>query len=164
MSDGLRIPGGYHKSPPHQDWRSTQGSLDSLVLWAPTTPSTLHEYPLEVVPRSHLFGLLTTAPHVMTPMVSDARITEAAFRPLSVEPGDVAVFSTFLVHRTGERGDRLVRIAFSARYNNALETTYVEHGYPTPYKYYYQTDLIYEGFPTTEDLAAVFPEAAVRAT
>src|SRR5258705_263262 len=37
MSDALKIPNGYHKSPPHQDWRSMQGSLDSIVLWLPTT-------------------------------------------------------------------------------------------------------------------------------
>jgi phytanoyl-CoA hydroxylase len=160
MSDVLRIPGGYHKSPPHQDWRSMQGSLDAVVLWAPTTPVTEHSHPLQVAPRSHLLGLLDTAPHIMTPMVSDPRITEDAYVSLAMQPGDVVAFSSFLVHRTGEAGDGQVRIAFSTRYNNAEEPTYVEHGYPTPYKYSYRTDLMVPDFPKPADIAHIFPDAA----
>jgi ectoine hydroxylase-related dioxygenase (phytanoyl-CoA dioxygenase family) len=159
MSETLRIPGGYHKSPPHQDWRSMQGSLDSVVLWAPTTPVTATSHPLEVIPGSHLYGLLDTVEHIMTPTVSDPRITEDQYRPLPMEPGDVVIFSSFLVHRTGETGDGNVRIAFSTRFNNAAEPTYVEHGYPTPYKYSYQTDLIVPDFPKPADLRTIFPDA-----
>jgi ectoine hydroxylase-related dioxygenase (phytanoyl-CoA dioxygenase family) len=159
MSETLRIPGGYHKSPPHQDWRSMQGSLDSVVLWSPTTPVTATSHPLEVIPGSHLYGLLDTVEHIMTPTVSDPRITEDQYRPLPMQPGDVVIFSSFLVHRTGETGDGNVRIAFSTRFNNAAEPTYVEHGYPTPYKYSYQTDLIVPDFPKAADLRKIFPDA-----
>jgi ectoine hydroxylase-related dioxygenase (phytanoyl-CoA dioxygenase family) len=159
MSDDLKIPNGYHKSPPHQDWRSMQGSLDSMVFWVPTTPVTAQSHPLEVVPGSHLLGLLTTMEHIMTPTVDDPRITEDVFVPLSMDPGDLVVFSSFLVHRTGAQGDGKIRIAFSGRFNNADEASYVEHSYPTPYRYSYQTELIYEGFPTLQDLSAVFPAA-----
>lgn len=159
MSEALKIPGGYHKSPPHQDWRSMQGSLDAIVLWIPTTPVTVRSHPLEVVPRSHLLGLLPTVEHIMTPAVNDPRITEDAYLPLAMQPGDVVAFSSFLVHRTGEQGDGNVRLAFSGRYNNAAEPTYVEHAYPTPYKYSYQTDLIVPNFPTPDDVATIFPDA-----
>jgi hypothetical protein len=159
MSEVLRIPGGYHKSPPHQDWRSMQGSLDSIVLWAPTTPVTETSHPLQVVPRSHLLGLLETAEHIMTPTVADPRITEDAYVSLPMQPGDVVVFSSFLVHRTGETGDGNVRIAFSTRYNNAAEPTWLAHGYPTPYKYSYRTDLMVPDFPTIQDLTRIFPDA-----
>jgi phytanoyl-CoA hydroxylase len=160
MSDALRIPGGYHKSPPHQDWRSMQASLDSIVLWVPTTPVTETSYPLQVAPRSHLLGLLDTVEHIMTPAVSDPRVTEDQFLSLPMQPGDVVAFSTFLVHRTGETGDGKVRIAFSTRFSNAAEPTYVEHGYPTPYKYSYRTDLMVPDFPTLKDIATIFPDAA----
>ncbi len=76
-----------------------------------------------------------------------------------MEPGDVIAFSSFLVHRTSDEGDGLTRIALSGRFNNALEQTYVAHGYPTPYKYSYQTDLMFKDFPTASDLAKIFPEA-----
>lgn len=159
ISDLLKIPGGYHKSPPHQDWRSIQGSLDSIVLWAPTTPVTEQSHPLEVVPRSHLFGLCPTVEHIQTPAVEDPRIREEDYVPLAMEPGDVVAFSTFLVHRTGEQGDGKVRVAYSGRFNNAAEPTFVEHGYPTPYKYSYQTDLIVPDFPKGEHLRTIFPAA-----
>lgn len=159
ISDLLKIPGGYHKSPPHQDWRSIQGSLDSIVLWAPTTPVSEQSHPLEVVPRSHLFGLCPTVEHIQTPAVEDPRIREEDYVPLAMEPGDVVAFSTFLVHRTGEQGDGKVRVAYSGRFNNAAEPTFVEHGYPTPYKYSYQTDLIVPDFPKAEHLRTIFPAA-----
>jgi phytanoyl-CoA hydroxylase len=160
ISDELKIPNGYHKSPPHQDWRSMQGSLDSIVYWIPTTSVTVRSNPLEVVPKSHLLGLLNTVEHIMTPSVSDPRITDDSFIPIEVEPGDVIFFSSFLVHRTSKQDDGLVRIALSGRLNNALEKTYVEHGYPTPYKYSYRTDLMFENFPSLADVAAIFPGAA----
>jgi hypothetical protein len=159
MSDDLKIPNGYHKTPPHQDWRSVQGSLDCVVLWLPTTPVSESSHPLEIVPRSHLLGLLPTAEHIMTPTVDDARISPDRFVPIPVEPGDVIAFSSFMVHRTGEQGDGLVRTALSGRFNNAAEPTFVQHGFPTPYSYSYRKDLMFENFPTVEDLETVFPGA-----
>lgn len=114
---------------------------------------------MEFVPKSHLLGLLDTVEHIMTPTVSDPRITDDKYVPIPAEPGDIVFFSSFMVHRTGEDDDGLVRIALSGRFNNALEKTYVEHGYPTPYKYSYQTDLIYENFPTLDEVATIFPAA-----
>jgi hypothetical protein len=160
MTSDLKIPNGYHKSPPHQDWRSMQGSLDSVVFWIPTTLVTERSNPMEFVPGSHLLGLLDTVENLMTPTVNDPRITEDKYIPIPARPGDAIFFSSFMVHRTSEHDDGLVRIALSGRFNNAKEKTYVEHGYPTPYKYSYQTDLIYKDFPSQADLAAIFPAAA----
>lgn len=162
MSGDLKVPNGYHKTPPHQEWRSMQGSLDSIVFWIPTTPVSATSNPMEVVPRSHLLGLLDTVDHIMTPAVSDPRIADDKYIPIEAMPGDIVVLSSFLVHRTSEVDDGLVRIALSGRFNNAREKTYVEHGYPTPYKYSYQTELLHEGFPTLSDIAAIFPAAAVE--
>jgi phytanoyl-CoA hydroxylase len=159
MTGDLKIPNGYHRSPGHQDWRSMQGSLDSIVFWMPTTPVTAKSNPIEFVPKSHLLGLLDTVDHIQTPTVSDPRITEDKYVPIPVEPGDIIFFSSFMVHRTSEADDGLVRMALSGRFNNAREKTYVEHGYPTPYKYSYQKNLIYEGFPTLADVATIFPAA-----
>jgi phytanoyl-CoA hydroxylase len=160
VSEALKVPGGYHKTPPHQEWRSMQGSLDGIVFWLPMTPVSARSNPMELVPRSHLLGLIDTVEHIMTPAVSDPRITDDKFVPITAEPGDIVCFSSFMVHRTSEADDGLVRIALSGRFNNAREKTYVEHGYPMPYKYSYRTDLMYDGFPTLADVAAIFPAAA----
>ena len=95
----------------------------------------------------------------MTPSTSDERVREEDFTPIPVDPGDVIAFSSFLVHRTGEEGDGHVRIALSGRFNNASEHTFVEHGYPTPYSYTYRKDLMFEKFPSPDDLRTVFPSA-----
>jgi len=158
IADDIKIPGGYHKSPAHQDWRSMQGSLDSVVIWAPTTPVTQDRFPLEVIPGSHLLGLCETIDHIQTPMVSDPRLGAAEYVGLELEPGDIVVFSSFLVHQTGEKGDGGLRIAFSVRFNNADEVNYINHDYPTPYRYSYQTDLIVPNFPSQKDLKAIFPD------
>ena len=52
-----------------------------------------------------------------------------------------------------------MRVAVSGRFNNASETTYVAHGFPNPYKYSYQLDLMFEDFPTSADLKSIFPGA-----
>ena len=160
MTSDLKIPDGYHRFPGHQEWSSMQGSLDSILLWIPTTPVKEYSNPMEFVPRSHLLGLLDTVEQNMTPAVNDARITEDRYIPIPAEPGDVVFFSSFMVHRTSEADDGLVRVALIGSFNNAREKTYVEHGYPTGYKYVNQTSLIYEGFPTLADVAAIFPAAA----
>lgn len=157
MTDDLRIPGGYHKSPPHQDWRSMQGSLDGCVVWVPLTVIDANSYPVEVVPGSHRLGLLDTVPHPATPMVNDPRIRDEDYIPVLVEPGDAVVFSGFLVHRTGEQGDARIRLALSLRYNNLAEPTYIAHGYPTPYRYSYQLELLFNDFPAAEQVQAVYP-------
>jgi ectoine hydroxylase-related dioxygenase (phytanoyl-CoA dioxygenase family) len=160
MSEALKIPGGYHKAPPHQDWRSMQGSLDGVVLWIPLTDIDRDCYPLECVPGSHTYGLLNTVPHPATPMVEDARIGEADFVPLLPKRSDLMVLSGFLVHRTGARGDDRVRVAMSLRYNNAAEPNYVAHAYPTPYKYEYQLNLMFENFPAENEVAEIYAKLA----
>ncbi len=159
MTGDLKIPNGYHKAPPHQDWRVMQGSLDSIVFWVPTTSVSADANPMEFAPRSHLLGLLGAVEHIMLPAVEDPRITDDSFVPILAEPGDIIFFSSFLVHRTSDTDNGLARIALSGRFNNAKEKTYVDHGYPTPYKYSFRSELIHEGFPTMAEVATIFPAA-----
>ena len=166
------LPCGHKVAAPHAAFRQLtvaarfaatgfpQTAVHCRAASGATTPVAANSHALEVVPKSHLLGLLDVAEHIMTPTVNDSRIKDNMYRPIPVEPGDVIAFSSFLVHRTGEEGDGFVRIALSGRFNNAAETTYVDHGYPTPYKYSYRTDLMFENFPSKAELAVVFPDAA----
>jgi hypothetical protein len=136
MADGLRFEKGYHKSPAHQDWRSVQGSLDGLTLWLPLYDVGAADFPLEIVPGSHRQGLLESADDVFGHRVADGHIPpDEAFQAVPMKRGDVAAFSGFLVHRTGAEGEDRVRVAFSYRFNNAMEPSYVERRYPNPYTY-----------------------------
>ncbi len=156
VSDDLKVPGGYHRTPPHQDWRSVQGSLDGLVVWLPLVPVEAQNNALEVVPGSHRLGLLPTVPHPFGTTVTDRRIADDAFVPLGAQPGDAVVFSMFLVHRTGSATRPGVRWAVSFRYNNLDEPSFVARDFPNPFIYRSREDLLVEGFPTAEEVDRVF--------
>jgi hypothetical protein len=164
IHDALKVPGGYHKSPPHQDWRSMQGSLDSAVVWVPFADVAPGGHALEVLPGSHLCGLLPTDDDVFGHRVDEAFLPDRPFAPLQLELGDAVLFSSFTVHRTGEAGGEVARLAASYRYNNVLEPSFVERGYPNPYIYRPDMTLLTPAFPEPGLLAALFgPDQKVAA-
>jgi phytanoyl-CoA hydroxylase len=50
----------YYKVPAHQDWRTGQGSLNAITIWVPLVDVDIKLGALEVIPRSHLWGLYDT--------------------------------------------------------------------------------------------------------
>lgn len=156
VSEALKVPGGYHRTPPHQDWRSVQGSLDAVVAWLPLVSAGADNAPLEVIPGSHRSGLLPSEPHAFGNSVQAAAIDDAAFQAIEAEPGDLVVFSMFLVHRTGAVQGDGVRWAVSFRYNNLAEPSFAERDYPNPYIYKPRDDLLVDGFPDRADLDRIF--------
>ena len=157
MADRLKIPGGYHKTPAHQDWRSVQGSVDGLTVWLPLFDVGPHDYALEIVRGSHRLGLLPSTDDAFGHRLVDGTVPDTAFERLPIARGDAAFFSGFLVHRTGEEGGETVRIALSFRYNNAAESSFVARNYPDRYTYRPDMRLLEEGFPLHDELARIFP-------
>jgi hypothetical protein len=159
VSDLIHFEGGYNKTPPHQDWRSTQGSLDSLVAWIPFGDTDRANHPLEVMAGSHLKGLLPSAEHAFShsvaPGVADR---DEDYVQIETRYGDVLLFSTFLVHRTGAAGGPDLRMAASFRYNNADEPTFIARNYPNPYIYKPDMRKLDETFPTPQDVQRQFSE------
>ena len=158
VSDDLKVPDGYHRTPHHQDWRSIQGSLDALVVWLPLVAIEPGFNALEVVPGSHRRGLLATTPHPFGNTVVDELIDESEYVPVEVRPGDAVVFSMFTVHRTGPATRPGVRWAVSLRYNNVDEASFIAHDYPNPFLNKSQDALLFEDFPGPTDIARVFGE------
>ena len=76
---------------------------------------------------------------------------------LEVERGDVLFFSTLLVHQSGTNVSPGIRWSCHFRYNNLREATFIERGYPHPYLYKPQSDLITPDFPSPAEVRAVFP-------
>lgn len=158
VAEALKVPGGYHRTPPHQDWRSVQGSLDALVLWVPMSDTGPEAAPLEVVPGSHRRGLLATEPDPFGTRVAQGEVAEGDFVSLTARRGDIVAFSMFTVHRTGLRQGPGVRWAASFRYNNLDEPSFVARGYPNPYIYRPREDLLFPDFPEPAMLSRVFAD------
>ena len=158
MADQLKIDGGYHKTPIHQDWRSVQGSLDGISIWLPLFDVGASDYPLEIIGGSHRGGLLPSVDDPFGHRVADGAVDESQFAPLPLRRGDVGFFSGFLVHRTGMVGGATVRIALSYRYNNAAEPSFVARNYPSPYVYRPDMRLLTDDFPAAADVRHLFTD------
>lgn len=152
MAEDLKIPGGYDGIGAHQDWPALQSGLDTVVVWLPLFDVGEDNFPVEVVPGSHLRGLL---PAVPGQHISEVDATGMEFKPIPVARGDALLFSVFTVHRTRREGKGF-RIAFSMRYENAIEPTFVERGLPFAQSRTIQRELITPDFPTVDQVQAVF--------
>lgn len=152
MGEKLKIPGGYHGLAPHQDWPSMQGSLDALVIWTPLMDVDDVNFPLQVIPQSHLRGMWegsnTTAAREIDPQLYD----DDDFVSVIVERGDVVLMSAFTVHRTGVTYDGQecsgLRIACNTRVENSAENTFVKRQFPCAYRRTVERELITKDFPS----------------
>lgn len=151
IANNLRVPGGYFGTAAHQDWPSVQGSLDEVTVWVSFT-STKGNFPLEIIPRSHLKGLL---PGKVNGSVLEVKAHESEFVAVECDPGDVIFMSGFLVHRTGKGGDDL-RVAASMRYDNASEENFIKRKYPCAQKRNVDRALITPSFPTPQQVAGAY--------
>lgn len=144
----------YYRTPPHQDWRSMQGSLNSMVVWVPLVDVDVPLGALEIVPGSHLWGLLPSEQDKWYRKVAEA--DRFAYQAVEVQAGDALFFSAFLLHRSGNNVTDAIRWSCHFRYNDVSEATFVERRFAHPYMYKAQQELITENFPTPEQVQAVF--------
>lgn len=158
MAHELKIPNGYFGLVPHQDFPSVQGSLDGAVVWLPLVDVDRTNFPLELIPGSHLRGLLPMISHgESTWEVNPAHYNDGEFVPMEVEAGDAIFMSVFMIHRSSKNGTAgRLRLAVSTRFDNADEPTFVERAYPTAYVRSVHRDLYLTGFPSPEQIAAIF--------
>jgi ectoine hydroxylase-related dioxygenase (phytanoyl-CoA dioxygenase family) len=158
QSKSLMIPNGYFGFEPHQDYLSVQGSLDGLICWIPLVDIDEDNYPLEIIPGSHLKGLFPLTSSGSEPAVIDPKTySENDFKSVVVEKGDVVFMSYFTIHRSGKNGlKNNVRIAVSTRFDNGSENTFIRRGFPTAYERNIHRNLIDESFPSKKEILSIF--------
>jgi phytanoyl-CoA hydroxylase len=144
----------YYKSPPHQDWRSMQGSLNALVVWVPLVDIDRTLGALEIIPGSHTAGLQPSVPDDWYRRIEGTR--EADYVAVPVQAGDALIFSAFLIHRSGDNVTDSIRWSCHFRYNDLAEPTFVARKYPNPYLYKPQQELITPDFPDLALLRKTF--------
>ncbi|RRV44033.1 phytanoyl-CoA dioxygenase family protein [Pseudomonas sp. p106] len=156
MSKKLLIPGGYQGFDVHQDWTSVQGSLDTITTWIPFMDIDPQLFTMEVMPGSHLLGLLSGDQEQHVLRVDEKHFKEDDFVPVCVGKGGVCLMSNFTIHRSSREGDERLRISVSGRYENASEPTFIEREYPFTQHKTIQRGLITEHFPSVEQVRGVY--------
>lgn len=144
----------FYKSPPHQDWRSMQGSLNSAIAWIPLCDIDDDMGPLEIIPKSHKWGLQDTVEDKWFRHIDGLK--DDQFERVNIEKGDILLFSSFLIHRSGNNTSDKIRWSCHFRYNDATEPTFMERKLPTPYVYKPQQELITPDFPSDKDIKNIF--------
>jgi phytanoyl-CoA hydroxylase len=145
----------YWRLDVHQDWRSMQGSLDSVVVWLPLIDIDKTLGALQLYPGSHKWGLLE-AEIVDGYGHLRSDLDKAKLLSAEVERGDALFFSSLLVHQSGTNVSPSIRWSCHFRYNNLSEPTFIERGFPHPYLYKPQSDLITPNFPSPTEVRKIF--------
>lgn len=121
----------YYKTPKHQDWSSMHASMNSLVVWIPLIEVNEKNGSVIIYPKSHRLGVL--------PFSSNGGFAEVQYEGPSIQPdlniGDIVIFSTLLVHESGNILDDSIRWSCHFRYTDMNELNFVERGFPSPYVY-----------------------------
>jgi phytanoyl-CoA hydroxylase len=138
-----------HKTPAHQDIASMQGSCNSVVVWFPLDKLEGRGF-LEVVPESHKNGNL--AKDFTGSFGNVAGFEDGDFQQVKIELGDVLVFSTSLVHRSGLNEASEPRWTASFRYNDLADKAWAKKGFPHPYVYYPDPKLCDLRWPSHSDM------------
>jgi hypothetical protein len=146
----------FYKVDSHQDWRSMQGSLNSVVIWVPLMTITKNIGALEILPKSHKLGLITDAIDHGFGIVNLSDTQKSNLISVEVEPGDILIFSSFLVHQSGENISNTPRWSCHFRFNDLSEETFIQRGFAHPYIYKPDDKLITPNFPTITQVKTTF--------
>ena len=147
----------YWKVPAHQDWSSMQGSADSLVVWLPLTDVDAPLGPLEIIPGSHRRGLRasTLIEGGFGELPAQSIQPDEVFTPVPMKAGDALIFSSMMVHRSGDNRSGRFRWSCNFRYNNLAEESFIGRGYPHAYLYRPVDEELTPGFDTEKAILAV---------
>lgn len=146
----------FHKVDAHQDWRSMQGSLNSVVIWIPLIDINKNLGALEILPKSHLNGLRTDHMENGFGMVLLNNDEEKKLLSIELNVGDALIFSSFLVHQSGNNITDKPRWSCHFRYNDLEDPSFIERKFAHPYIYKPMEELITKDFPRISDLLKIY--------
>jgi len=144
----------FHTIPPHQDWATMQGSINSIVCWLPLIDSTQDLGCIAFVPESHKLGLLMEKKEEGFGLVR--KFDDKYFKSLDLNQGDALFFSSFLVHKSGNNITENIRWSTHFRYNDLNEKTFIENGYPHAFIYKSIDEILKPEFDTKKAINHYF--------
>ncbi|RMA57970.1 phytanoyl-CoA dioxygenase family protein [Ulvibacter antarcticus] len=146
----------FHTVNAHQDWRSMQGSLNSVVIWIPLVDINKDLGALEILAGSHLDGLRTDHIENGFGMVKLSEQEKARLTSVEVKTGDILLFSSFLIHQSGDNITDRPRWSCHFRYNDLEDSSFLKRKYAHPYIYKPIDELITKDFPINEELIKIY--------
>lgn len=123
----------YYKTPPHQDWNSIRGSKDCIIIWIPLIDVDVSMGALRVVPSSHKQGSLMS--EVIGGFGAVSKYSKKDFIDVQMNKGDILLFSSFLVHESGDMNTNKIRWSCNFRYNNINDQDFINRNYEFSYIY-----------------------------
>ncbi|WP_417432235.1 phytanoyl-CoA dioxygenase family protein [Kiloniella sp.] len=145
-----------YRQPWHQDWRTGQGSLNSLTIWLPLHNVDAKCGAISAIPSSHLWGLCETeVQYNPRRFISvDARIEKEMSFVAELQRGECLLFSQMLVHGSGFNRSGEPRMTCQLRYSDLSEAAFLENGLQIA-----QSDeLIWSNPPTGEKMRMVYSQ------
>jgi len=124
----------------HQDITYLLGSKNSITYWVPLTPVNEHRGSIELIDGSHTQGLVPfhytgegSPPLHKSMSPRDIRLdvepTEAT-KLIDAEPGDIVMFSQFLLHRSTPNHSNQIRWVSQVRHSDLAEADFQDAGFP----------------------------------
>jgi ectoine hydroxylase-related dioxygenase (phytanoyl-CoA dioxygenase family) len=105
--------------------------MDSLVVWVPLVDVNKENGSIIIYPGTHKLGPL---PYKSTGGFAEVETIGESLQP-ELEVGDIAIFSTLLIHESGDITDDSIRWSCHFRYTNMLNQDFINRGFPNPYVY-----------------------------
>lgn len=124
----------YYKTPPHQDWISMQSSDNSVVIWIPLIDVDKKNGSVIFYPGTHKLGPLDYEKIGGFAKVNIPEGYKNHIQP-DLNAGDIAIFSTLLIHESGDIEDDSIRWSCHFRYTDLDSTDFIDRGFPNPYEY-----------------------------
>jgi ectoine hydroxylase-related dioxygenase (phytanoyl-CoA dioxygenase family) len=143
-----------YRQPWHQDWRYAQGSYNAATFWIPLQKVTIENGTIDIIPKSHLLGLLGTE-ELQNPRrfsITDPRIEKMPYFPVELEIAECVAFSQMLVHRSGENVTKSPRLSAQLRYTDYSESSFITQGYPVASS----SELIWKDLPSENDMERIY--------
>lgn len=135
----MAISSEYYKLPAHQDYKSMQGSINSVVVSIPLVDANESLGALMVSPGSHKIGFLKSKSSIDNKSNLDALKaveieTSEEFITIPQKQGDALIISSFLLHRSGTNVLETPRYTLLIRFNDLEDKHFLDNGFISPFK------------------------------
>jgi phytanoyl-CoA hydroxylase len=143
----------YWKVPAHQDWPSTQGSINGITCWVPLLNVDKKLGPLELSPKTHLLGFLDFIDNGVPVLKSD----DYSYVSVPMSIGDALFFSNFTIHRSGiNLKENKIRLSAHFRYDDFSENSFIERKYPHHRIDKRKEGILFPNFPNSKQIKKIF--------